>query len=488
MAESDKLTDAVLHKHPDYVQAEKIYAFFEQSYTGGREYMEGGKNNLFKHTFEDEQGHKDRLERAYYYNYCAPIVNTYNSFIYGQEVQRDYGTLAENALFQMFLKNADKQGNGYEEVCRTASKWASVTGIQYWLIDKPAESGNTLKDEIDKELYPYIIRLSPRSVLDWGLDHYGNPLWIKVKEDAEDRETFTEKAKKVERYRIWYRDHWELYEVELSSGGGSRAIKADEGEHPVGEVPIVPVVHVSEQPMSGLSLIEDIAYVNRAIYNWCSLLDEILYRQTFSQLVMPEDPKSPISDQALGTARGLGFPPEARHAPHFISPDASQATVISEQIKDGVEEIYRLASLEGGSGVEKDASGISKAYDFTLTNNTLVSKAINMEDAETRALRIWAKWEGINEPNISVAYEREYDIIRLADELANAIQAKTMKISPTFDKELKKRIANRMIPRLPDKVKKQIEQEIDSASAETPSRFDNQTGAIFGQTGTEGGE
>lgn len=481
------ITEAVLHKHPDFVRWEKIYKFFEESYTGGHEYISGG--HLFKHTFEDNEGHKDRLERAYYYNYCAPVVNTYNSFIYGQDVDRDYGSLADNPLFEMFLKNADKQGNGYEEVCRTGSKWASATGIQFWLIDKPAVPAATRKEEIDNELYPYIVRLSPRCVLDWGLDTYGNPVWIKVKEGAEDRQTFDAKEQKVERYRIWYRDRWELYEVTKSDTGSGKAVKVDEGEHPVGEVPIVPVVHVSECPMSGISLIEDIAYVNRAIYNWCSLLDEILYRQTFSQLVMPEDPKSPISDQALGTARGLGFPPEARHAPHFISPDASQAAVISEQIKDGVEEIYRLASLEGGSGVEKDASGISKAYDFTLTNNTLVSKAINMEDAETRALRIWAKWLEIDDPGVNIAYAREYDIIKLSEELENAIKAKTMNISQTFDKEMKKRVVHRMLPRLADDMKKQIEQEIDSASAEAPKGpFDNQTNQIFGNTGTEGGE
>lgn len=486
MAETDQLTQAVLRKHPQYQRMEKIYKFFEDSYKGGSDYVNA--NNLFKHTFEDNEGHNDRKKRAYFYNYCAPIVHAYNSFIYRQKIQRDYGTLAEDPLFDMFLNDADKQGNSYDEIVRNSSNWASVTGIQFWLIDKPGEKADTKKDELENELYPYMVRLSPRDVLDWGLDKYGRLLWVKVREGSEDSDKFDAETEEVERYRVWYKDRWELYEIKTEQND-KKAAKIDEGEHPVGEVPIVQVVHFSEQPMTGGSLLNDIAYVNRGVYNWCSLLDEILYRQTFSQLVMPEDPKNPISSQALGTARGLGFPPEARIAPHFISPDASQAQVLMDQIERAIEEIYRLATLSGGSGVEKDASGVSKAYDFTITNNTLSSKAVNMEDAELKALRIWAKWQGIADPGVSISYPREFDVIALADEIENLIKIQTLKISKKFEGIMKRKIVDRMAPRLSEEDKKQIEGEIDQAAQETPQGpFDSQTNQIFGNTGTEGGE
>lgn len=486
MAETDQLTQAVLRKHPQYQRMERIYRFFEESYKGGSEYV--GAKNLFKHTFEDQEGFTERKERAYYYNYCAPIVNAYNSFIYRQKIQRDYGALADDELFQLFLDDADKQGNSYDEMVRNSSNWASVTGIRYWLIDKPEEKADTKKDEIENELYPYIVHLSPLDVLDWGLDKYGRLLWVKVREGTGDSEDFKAETEEVERYRVWYRDRWELYEIHKEANE-RKAVLKDEGEHPVGEVPIVQVVHFSEQPMTGGSLLNDIAYVNRAIYNWCSLLDEILYRQTFSQLVMPEDPKNPISSQALGTARGLGFPPDARHAPHFISPDASQAEVLMDQIERAVEEIYRLATLSGGSGVEKDASGVSKAYDFTITNNTLSSKAINMADAETRALKIWAKWQGVDDPGISIEYPREFDVIALSEEIENLIKIQTLNISKKFESIIKNRIVGRMAPRLSEEDRKQIEAEIEQSASNTQqSRFGNQTDQIFGQTGTEGGE
>ena len=79
MAE-DRLTQAVLRKRAEYRKVEKGYRFFEESYKGGADYI--NSDNLYIHTFEDGEGFRERKERAYFYNYCAPIVNAYNSFIY----------------------------------------------------------------------------------------------------------------------------------------------------------------------------------------------------------------------------------------------------------------------------------------------------------------------------------------------------------------------------------------------------------------------
>ena len=445
MAE-DRLTQAVLRKRAEHRKAEKGYRFFEESYKGGADYI--NSDNLYIHTFEDGEGFRERKERAYYYNYCAPIVNAYNSFIYRQKVTRDYGELDGNALFRRFLGNCDRQGNSYEEFVRNASKWSSVTGIQFILVDKPSETAGSMKEEIERGIYPYFVRVSPLNVWDWGLDRWGNLLWVKILETHGDEGEFGKESPAVQRFRVWYRDRWELYEVE-TAGGGRKAFKTEEGEHPVGDVPLVPVCHFAEEPMTGFSLLNDIAYVNRALFNWCSLLDEILYRQTFSQLVMPEDPKSPINDKALGTARGLGFPPDSKHAPHFISPDASQARALMDQIERGVEEIYRLATLRGAIGVKEESSGVARSYDFMITNNTLSNKALNMEEAETKALRFWAKWQGIEEPGHVVEYPSEFEVSSLGEEMENVLRARSLEISGRFEQIMKERIVKRMTPRLP---------------------------------------
>lgn len=490
MAENDKLTEAVLKEHPQYTKMAREYQFLEESYKGGRNYVNAG-GNLFQHGFEDAESFGNRKVRAYFYNYCAPIVNAYNSFIYRQEIQRGFSGLEGNALFTEFKENCDKRGTSYEDFFPALSKWASVSGLRFLLVDKPAETAETMKDEIDKKLYPYFVHLDPQNVLDWGLDAFGNLKWIKIQEGTADGDSFDSGAgEKITRIRVWYADRWELYEVS-EKDGKKTTTKTGGGTHPVGEVPVIPVVHVSEEPMCGFSLLNDIAYVNRALFNWCSLLDEILYRQTFSQLVMPEDPAKPITDVALGTEKGLTYPMNAPHPPEFISPDASQATVIMDQIQRGVEEIYRLATLRGAIGVEEQSSGVARSYDFMITNNTLSDKARNMESVEMRALRMWAKWQGIDDPQVSVQYPKEFEISTLSEEIEAIIRIQTVDISDRFEQILKERIVKRIAPGLPkddmEKIRAEIQAERPTPQQDKRDQFTNEIGNILGGGNGEAG-
>jgi len=488
MSETDKLTEAVLKTHPQYDKRAKEYEFFEESYKGGCDYVSSG--NLFEHAYEDSEGFADRKKRAYFYNYCAPIVNAYNSFIYRQEIQRDFGSLDENPLFAKFKDNVDRQGHNYEEFFRSLSKWASVSGLRFLLVDKPSQEAQTQKEELEGNIYPYLVHIDPQNVIDWGLDDFGNLEWIKIRETARDAKTFDQDTPASEFYRIWYKDRWELWEVERD-GEDKKARKTEEGNHPIGEVPVIQVYHVSEDPMRGFSLLNDIAYVNRALFNWCSLLDEILYRQTFSQLVYPEDQSHPVSSITLGTQRGIGYP-AGGDAPDFISPDASQATVIMQQVEKGVEEIYRLATLRGAIGVEEQSSGVARSYDFMITNNTLSDKAKNMESVETRALRYWARWQGIEDPQATVQYPNEFEISSLSEEIQNVISAQTLQISNRFEQILKERIVKRMAPRLPKEDMDLIEAEIkaprETVSSQRRDELTNQVNNILGTGNGQGNE
>lgn len=487
----DEKTQAVLREHPDYQKLKEEYQFFEESYKGGIDYINA--DNLFQHSFEDKEGFDKRKIRAYYYNYCAPIVNAYNSFIYRQEIMRDYGALEKDALFKQFLDNCDKRGTAYKDFFPALSKWASTSGLRFLLVDKPPEVGETQRDEIEQSLYPYFVHIDPQNVLDWGLDEFGNLKWIKLCECEADGDTFDEGKDEVDKYRIWYKDRWELWEIRKEEGGDKKAMLVEEGQHPVGEVPVIPVVHISEDPMRGFSLLNDIAYVNRALFNWCSLLDEILYRQTFSQLVMPIDENNPPSELTLGTEKGLTYNMNAPNPPEFISPDASQATVIMTQIQNGVEEIYRLATLRGAIGVEEQSSGVARSYDFMITNNTLSDKAHNMQSVEMRAMRMWAKWQGItDDPGVSIQYPVEFEISSLAEEIENIIRVQTVAVSNRFEQVLKERIVKRMAPGLSkedmDTIMNEIKAKVENPQQVKRDEFAAQIGGILGTAGNGQGD
>ena len=140
-------------------------------------------------------------------------------------------------------------------------------------------------------------------------------------------------------------------------------------ENTIGEVPFIATFLNKEAQ----SFIADISIINKSLYNWCSLLDEILYIQTFSQLVVPGDSKQKLSEKRVGSASAFTFDPKATHAPHFIAPDPEQGLLIIKQIDLAIMEIFRAANLEWiDSKRATNKSGSAKNFDFQNTNKVLV--------------------------------------------------------------------------------------------------------------------
>lgn len=98
-----------------------------------------------------------------------------------------------------------------------------------------------------------------------------------------------------QRYRLWTRNEWFLFREEVKKGAGNagrrtaKVVLEDKGEHKLGVVPVFPVdcIGESESPYFSPSLIDDIAYLDRAVANYLSNLDAIIQDQTFSQLAIP---------------------------------------------------------------------------------------------------------------------------------------------------------------------------------------------------------
>lgn len=443
-------------KHDQWKLCSNEYDFFRESYIGGKVYLNSA--NLFTHALENKEDFKDRQKKAYYPNFCKPIINIYNSFIFKKDVTRET-ELDSDGKYQQFVMNADRMGNSYPEVIKDFSRWASVYGVMYGLMDKPAA-----REVPEASNYPYLVKIPPQRLTNWGLDKFGNLNWVVIKEDPADPESFDDTVADSEFYRVWTKTMWQLYEITKDKNGEEKAALVGEGTHDIGQVPIVVFVDSEIHKMRGLSLIEDIAYINRSIFNWCSLLDEIIYKQTFSQLAIPVMDQSEIDghEKAMGTSVALFFNANGSGKPEYISPDPQQAEVIADRIEEWIERIYQIATIESSTGVTERSSGVARSFDFMMMNNTLSDKAQNLEDAEKKIHLLWARWQGrdIDEPTIS--YARDFDIESLNDEIERAIKLQSMRMGDRFNQELKTRIAKRILPRTSADVMAEIEQQIEA--------------------------
>src|SRR5262249_7745025 len=155
--------------------------------------------------------------------------------------------------------------------------------------------------------------------------------------------------------------------------------------HELGEVPAIPLPHtVGEHLYSAPALINDIAYLDRAIANYLSNLDAIIQDQTFSQLAMPAQAMLPGEDAyekllEMGTKRMFVFDGEGGAVPMFLSPDPKQAGVILAVIDKIINEIYHTIGMSGERTKQDNAvgtdnsSGVAKAYDFERMNSLLAA-------------------------------------------------------------------------------------------------------------------
>ena len=444
-------------RHSNYGKNLKRWNLFGDSYVGGQKYI-SNEDYLFSHKLEKHDYYKDRLKAAYYFNYCRPVVRTLNNFLFQETITRDFKGII-----------IDAQIDAYKKLMRIASLRTSIYGDVYGVVDAPKltdeekakrDSGKLTKRDTNK--YNPIIKLvNPQDFVDCSVDSNGNYNWVILRERISNDEDPHAEREDLERFRLWLRDGWELYD------GDSKFITSD--YHSLGEVPVVRVMNIDADADSvGESTLEDIAYVNRDIYNDCSLLGELIKKQTFSQLVAQGNATD--YDGHLMSTSSIFTYPKGVNEPKYISPDAGQAELIIRKIERSIAEIYRLAELRisGREGRNQQYKSIAEnVYDFSSTNVALKNKAAVMTSFELEILRLAAKWRGMNVQPV-IQYPSEFDVTTLEQELADALTIETLGMGKTFERMIKMRIANKKFPDMSEKDKKQIEAEImDDAELNT---------------------
>ena len=92
-------------------------------------------------------------------------------------------------------------------------------------------------------------------------------------------------------------------------------------------------------------------------------------------------------------------------------------------------------------------------------------KADNLEQAETKVLELWARWEGKVFDGV-IDYPDDFSVQDLERDLTNAMNAQSAAVdSVTFKKELQKKIASMSLPKLDKGTMLLIKEEIDRSVA-----------------------
>lgn len=422
------------YTHPEYDKNKYRWEFYLRSYMGGEDYRDGAY--LTRYVNEDKDEYSRRLDLTPMDNHCKNIVHIYSSFLWRQPPVRSFNAASGNYALEPFLKDADLDGRSFNAFMREANIWASVYGNVWVVVDKPQSNARTKAEELGQDIRPYVTMFTPENVFDWEYERMPSGryelCYLKVRESIEE---ITDTEKRVY-YRCWHKDRVELYE---SINEIDKLI--DTVDNPLGRIPAVFLpAQRSVVRGIGISDLSDVSYMQRAIYQELSEIEQLIRISNHPTLV-----KSYETDASAGAGAVINMPDDMDSAmkPYQLQPSGSNLDSVRASINDKIEYINRMAHMGAVRGTEAiTQSGVAMQTEFQMLNAKLSEKADILELAEEQIWNLWCDYQDIT-PDVEIFYPDSFDIRDYDKELMFLQQMRATGVkSVTLQQEVDKKIAD----------------------------------------------
>jgi hypothetical protein len=457
-------------RHPAYEELLPHWQFLIDTFEGGPAWL---KKHIVRFYKEGDREFEDRLKRAYRDNISRDVVEIWSAHTFKVPVTR--APDAPGPVLDFWKRaNRGKDAVSIDDLMREASDKSGAVSPIYLVVDMPAApqlpEGQVLTQAHAQAfgLRPYAYIVYPTDVLDFGLDEDDEFTWVLIREyKRDDEDPFTATGAIRERFRLWTRASWHLYEKTGENGQNAYRL-VDERDHPLGRVPVIQLAHKKgPNRYRAIALTEEIAYKDKAVANFESCLSNVICDQTFSQLAIPDAGLIASTEKnaegrrekmiKMGTKRIFLFNDKAQHAPHFLSPDASQGQLILEAVDRLRKQIFEDALLdtEGGQRKPGAKTATEASFDFEKLNSALCEKARGLEAAERQLAELVCLWTKTPyEPDdvaTWVVYPRRFNVKALADELQEALTVKQVgDLGPTFWQRYLEGLVRKLLPDVSD--------------------------------------
>ncbi len=426
--------DQALDTHKDYKETVTNFEYYIRSYNGGYDYTLGQYLNRYNLELDNE--FNQRLANTPCDNHCRNIIQIYSSFLFRVKPSRNFGSMADEPSLESFLKDADLEGNSFNNVIKQAQNYASIYGHCFMILDKPAIQTRTRAEELNQDIRPYVSIVTPENALDWNFKREVNGKYyldyLKIREEVDkDGGTY---------FRMWYPDRIDtIYQKD-----NEEPSIIDTAENQIGKIPAV-ILYNSKSHKRGIGIsdLTDIADLQKAIYNEYSEIEQLIRLTNHPSLV-----KTPSVNASAGAGAVIEMPEEIEPnlKPYLLQPSGANLNSIMESIKHKVEAINRIAHTGAIRTTKQQvSSGIALQTEFELLNARLSEKADNLEIAEEQLFRLYAQFQNV-EFDGEINYPDSFNIKDYAMDLQFFSMAKAMNLqSPTFNKEIDKEIVRSVL-------------------------------------------
>ena len=417
--------DQALDTHKDYKETVTNFEYYIRSYNGGYDYTLGQYLNRYNLELDNE--FNQRLANTPCDNHCRNIIQIYSSFLFRVKPSRNFGSMADEPSLESFLKDADLEGNSFNNVIKQAQNYASIYGHCFMILDKPAIQTRTRAEELNQDIRPYVSIVTPENALDWNFKREVNGKYyldyLKIREEVDkDGGTY---------FRMWYPDRIDtIYQKD-----NEEPSIIDTAENQIGKIPAV-ILYNSKSHKRGIGIsdLTDIADLQKAIYNEYSEIEQLIRLTNHPSLV-----KTPSVNASAGAGAVIEMPEEIEPnlKPYLLQPSGANLNSIMESIKHKVEAINRIAHTGAIRTTKQQvSSGIALQTEFELLNARLSEKADNL---------LYAQFQDV-EFDGEINYPDSFNIKDYAMDLQFFSMAKAMNLqSPTFNKEIDKEIVRSVL-------------------------------------------
>jgi hypothetical protein len=425
----------IINVHKDYEESINKWEFYIRSYNGGFDYSAG--QYLHRYNLELDNEYAKRLGNTALDNHCKNVVQIYSSFLFRVKPSRDFGNMQGDPILESFLKDADLEGNNFNTVMQQAQNYASIYGHVFLFLDKPNFTTNTLAEELENDIKPYVSMATPENVFDWNFKRQVNGRYvldyIKVREEV-DKNGGTY-------FRIWTP---EQIDTVYQTADYEEPQLIDSIPNKLGKIPVVILYNTKSHKRGlGLSDLTDIADLQKSIYNEYSEIEQLIRLTNHPSLV-----KTPGVNASAGAGAIIEMPEEMEPnlKPYLLQPSGQNLDAIMESIRNKVEAINRIAHIGAVRNTKTQiASGIALQTEFELLNARLSEKADYMQLAEEQLFKLFAMFQD-KEFDGEINYPDSFNIRDYASDLVFYQQAKSINIqSPTLQKEIDKEIARSVV-------------------------------------------
>jgi len=482
------MTD-IAPKPMTYAQLKRTHAEYDLAYwTELRVLYEGGKKLLGNrallrkimpmHIGENKQHYHERLERAYYVNLMAVVIDFIVAGL-GLDPVKLIPPGGEDApvppFYVDFQENTAPAGSDndvplHELICEQVRD-GLLLGRWWTLVDMPPKGDAASEaEQIESgQLHAYAIAVPCEQMLNWCVQG-GRLKWaLRCQREQNLLDPADKVAWIVETYTVYTEDKWWRYVVRYTEDDAPSEVRtrppgkeelqpiAAAGEHTFGRVPAM--LHVL--PV-GLWAGNKLLSIVKAYFNKLNALDWAELKDALQQLYEFLGPEIPGVDKEISEAqtdsdrhkdqpRGPGYY-QVRGADdraEYVGPDTSGLVQIRDSIKelkqDGLRVTYQMALSEDSKGALIHRSAESKDKDHAATGVVLAALGREAREHTSKIGNTVAQGRG-DEVGWTSAGLENFEAEDLAELVEMSMQLETVSIpSATYEKKRKLRLAKSVL-------------------------------------------